>query len=35
MDQWTSFIFGGMGGWVSLFLGSVVLGFVGWWWWYG
>ena len=32
MDQWMSFIFGGVGGRISLFLGLVVVIFVGWWW---
>ena len=31
MDQWMGFIFRGVGGWVSSFLGSVVVVFVGWW----
>ena len=31
MDQWMGFIFGGVGGWVSSFLGSMVVVFVGWW----
>ena len=32
MDQWMGFIFGGVGGWISLFLGLVVVVFVGWQW---
>ena len=29
MDQWMGFIFGGVGGWISLFLGLVVVVFCG------
>ena len=32
MDQWMGFIFGGVDGQISLFLGLVVVVFVGWWW---
>ena len=32
MDQWMGFIFGGVGGQISLFLGLEFVVFVGWWW---
>ena len=32
MDQWMGFIFGGMGGQISLFLSLVVVIFLGLWW---
>ena len=32
IDQWMSCIFGGVGGRISMFLGLVVVVFVGWWW---